>query len=47
MKGKKTPESKKRCLKSVALVLDHLMTTGVTKYLVSNTGAVINDNCVM
>ena len=32
------PEGKKRSLKSVALVITHLMTSGVAGHPVSNTG---------
>ena len=41
------PESKKCSLKSVVLVVDHQVTTGMGQCPVSNTGAIPDDHCVM
>ena len=43
----KTPGSKKFSLKSVAVVVDHQVTIGVAYCPLSNTGAVLDDHCVV
>ena len=41
------PQHKKRSFKSVALAVDHQVTTGVAQCPISNTGAVPEDHYVV
>ena len=43
----KIPESKNRSLKYVAPTVDHQVTTGAAQRPVCNTGAVLDDHCVV